>query len=166
MEPLWSPVVATGGKRWQIELARTAPEQAKTVAVGCEQLRETFDGKGRVDATSLLKRGHLPRSAKRVESANPSARRTRGDTNTCGRPPSQVISYFYSRARERDVLKGGTSPDAPANTHGIRTSHSSPETSTLSSPCCEPLALSSSASWSHKELPRLLRPLPPRRDHR
>jgi hypothetical protein len=46
------PVVATGGKRWQIELARNAPEQAKTVAVGCEQLRETFDGKEGVDGSS------------------------------------------------------------------------------------------------------------------
>src|ERR687888_2764872 len=68
MEPLWSPVVATGGKRWQIELARTAPEQAKTVAVGCEQLRETSDGKGRVDPTSLLlKRGSPFSLRKNVE---------------------------------------------------------------------------------------------------
>ena len=35
MEPLWSPAVATGGKRSQIEQAREPRKQAKTVAVGC-----------------------------------------------------------------------------------------------------------------------------------
>jgi hypothetical protein len=37
MEPLWSPVVATAGSRWQM---RTAPEAAKSreiVAVGCHR---------------------------------------------------------------------------------------------------------------------------------
>jgi hypothetical protein len=52
MEPLWSPVVATGGKWWQIGLARNAPEQAKTVAVGCDRLPESFDGKEGVDGSS------------------------------------------------------------------------------------------------------------------
>ena len=67
-------MVATGGKRWQIELARTAPEQAKTVAVGCEQLRETFDGKGRVDSTSLLlKRGSLSLLRKELSPASSKA---------------------------------------------------------------------------------------------
>jgi hypothetical protein len=36
MEPLWSPVVATGGNRSQMEHARKARNQAKTVAVRCE----------------------------------------------------------------------------------------------------------------------------------
>src|SRR5438105_1583430 len=45
MEPLWSPVVATGGKRWQISSARKPQEQAKTAAVLCDQLPEPFHGR-------------------------------------------------------------------------------------------------------------------------
>jgi len=45
MEPLWSPVVATGGKRRQIAERRKRQEQAKSVATGCYQLPETFHGK-------------------------------------------------------------------------------------------------------------------------
>jgi hypothetical protein len=44
MEPLWSPVVATRGNPSQIASARNRHKQAKTVAVGREQLREAFDG--------------------------------------------------------------------------------------------------------------------------
>jgi hypothetical protein len=50
-----------GCNRWQSTAIASGPEaqeQAKTVAVGCDQLPETFHGKGHVDATSLLlKRG-------------------------------------------------------------------------------------------------------------
>ena len=45
MEPLWSPVVATGGTQWQIRSARNPPKQAESVAVGCERLPEKFHGK-------------------------------------------------------------------------------------------------------------------------
>src|SRR5438128_8343765 len=45
MEPLWSPVVATGGNQWQIRSARNPPKQAKSVAAGCHRLPETFHGK-------------------------------------------------------------------------------------------------------------------------
>jgi hypothetical protein len=45
MEPLWSPVVATGGNQRQIDLAPNPRRQAKTVAVGCHRLPETFHGK-------------------------------------------------------------------------------------------------------------------------
>jgi hypothetical protein len=38
MEPLWSPVVATGGNQSQIGSAQKAQDHAKTVAVGCDQL--------------------------------------------------------------------------------------------------------------------------------
>jgi hypothetical protein len=38
MERLWSPAVATGGNRWQIERPRKRLKQAKTVADGCDQL--------------------------------------------------------------------------------------------------------------------------------
>lgn len=39
MEPLWSPVVATGGNRWQNATPQKRLKQAKTVAVGCDRLR-------------------------------------------------------------------------------------------------------------------------------
>ena len=45
MEPLWSPVVATGRNRSQIDGPSKPRKQAKTVAVGCDQLPETFHGK-------------------------------------------------------------------------------------------------------------------------
>src|SRR6266542_5590039 len=38
MEPLWSPVVATGGNQWQIGSAPKPPQQAETAAVGCDRL--------------------------------------------------------------------------------------------------------------------------------
>jgi hypothetical protein len=52
MEPLWSPVVANGGNRRQIEEPRKPQKQAKTVAVGCDPLPETFHGKEGVDGSS------------------------------------------------------------------------------------------------------------------
>src|SRR6266498_4169387 len=52
MEPLWSPVVATGGKRWQVRWAETGREQAETVAVGCDQLPSGPHGKEGVDGSS------------------------------------------------------------------------------------------------------------------
>jgi hypothetical protein len=45
MEPLWSPVVATGRNRSQLEQPRKLPNQAKTVAVGCDQLPQGAHGK-------------------------------------------------------------------------------------------------------------------------
>ncbi len=49
MEPLWSPVVATGGNQRQIDWVPNPQKQAKWVATGCHQLRETFHGKEGVD---------------------------------------------------------------------------------------------------------------------
>ena len=45
MEPLWSPVVATGGNQRQIARRLNARKQAKSVAVGCHRLPEAFHGK-------------------------------------------------------------------------------------------------------------------------
>ncbi len=50
MEPLWSPVVATGGNRPQIATPPKWRDQAKTVAVGCDRLPR--DGKEGVDGSS------------------------------------------------------------------------------------------------------------------
>jgi hypothetical protein len=52
MEPLWSPVVANGGNRRQIEESRKPQKQAKTIATGCHQLRAKFHGKEGVDGSS------------------------------------------------------------------------------------------------------------------
>src|ERR687888_2735852 len=52
MEPLWSPVVATGGNQWQIESPRKRQRQAKTVAAGCDQLPFGAHGKEGVDGSS------------------------------------------------------------------------------------------------------------------
>jgi hypothetical protein len=52
-----------GCNRWQPVAnapAEERPEQAETVAVGCDRLRKGAHGKGRVDSTSfLLERGSL-----------------------------------------------------------------------------------------------------------
>ncbi len=52
MEPLWSPVVATGGNRSQIRRPRNPPKQAETIAVRCDRLPATFHGKEGVDGSS------------------------------------------------------------------------------------------------------------------
>src|SRR5437870_12579742 len=52
VEPLWSPVVATGRNQWQIGPAPKPQEQAKTVAAGCDQLPFGFHGKEGVDGSS------------------------------------------------------------------------------------------------------------------
>src|SRR6266516_2387462 len=52
MEPLWSPVVATSGKRWQMPGPGKPQKQAKSVAIGCHRLRSTFHGKEGVDGSS------------------------------------------------------------------------------------------------------------------
>jgi hypothetical protein len=52
MEPLWSPVVATGGNQWQIGVTRKPQKQAKSVATSCHRLPETFHGKEGVDGSS------------------------------------------------------------------------------------------------------------------
>ena len=52
MEPLWSPVVATGGNSSQIGRPRKPRKQAETVAVGCDQLPQQAHGKEGVDGSS------------------------------------------------------------------------------------------------------------------
>jgi hypothetical protein len=60
LEPLWSPVVATGGNRSQILRSNRRQKQAKTVAVGCDQLPNGAHGKEgstvRVRQSALQKR--------------------------------------------------------------------------------------------------------------
>ena len=52
MEPLWSPVVATGGNRSQMQLPQEPQKHAKAVAVGCDRLPFRSHGKEGVDGSS------------------------------------------------------------------------------------------------------------------
>ena len=52
MEPLWSPVVATGGNQWQMRPTRMSRNQAKTVAAGCHRLPGAAHGKEGVSGSS------------------------------------------------------------------------------------------------------------------
>jgi hypothetical protein len=52
MEPLWSPVVATGGNQLRIGSALKPRKQATTVAVGCDQLPRRAHGKEGVSGSS------------------------------------------------------------------------------------------------------------------
>jgi hypothetical protein len=52
MEPLWSPMVATGSNRSQIEQAQKAAKQAETVAVDCDRLPIGAHGEEGVDGSS------------------------------------------------------------------------------------------------------------------
>ncbi len=60
MEPLWSPVVATSRKRWRMLPRQKPPKQAKTVAVDCHCLPETFHGKEGVDGSSPSEGSKIP----------------------------------------------------------------------------------------------------------
>jgi hypothetical protein len=52
MEPLWSPVVATGGNQRQIDRHSKPRKQATSVAAGCHRLRREVHGKEGVDGSS------------------------------------------------------------------------------------------------------------------
>jgi hypothetical protein len=62
MEPLWSPVGATGGNRWQITKPQKRQKRAKTVAAGCDQLPKGAHGK---EGVSVRVRKRLCKSAAR-----------------------------------------------------------------------------------------------------
>jgi hypothetical protein len=52
MEPLWSPVVATGSNPSQIRPRQKTAETSRAVAAGCEQLPPNLDGKEGVSGSS------------------------------------------------------------------------------------------------------------------
>ena len=86
MEPLWSPVVATGGNRSQIEQAQEPPKQAKTVAVGCDQLRFRAHGKEAVPGSSPGEGLNTCKSALSEDSRVPLVQ---GGTRTSGGPEAE-----------------------------------------------------------------------------
>ena len=59
MEPLWSPVVAPGGNRSQIQWPREPQKKVKTVAVGCDRLPRGAHGKEGVAAQAVRRSGGL-----------------------------------------------------------------------------------------------------------
>jgi hypothetical protein len=68
MEHLWSRAVATGGNRWQMGLPRKRLEQAKTVAMGCDQLPGPQNGKEGVSGSSPSEALQKPRKSGRFPS--------------------------------------------------------------------------------------------------
>src|ERR671937_2817139 len=86
MEPLWSPVVGTGGNQWQIESPRKRQKQAETVAVGCHRLPIGAHGKEGV-------RGSSPRE---------------------GFPSSLLIRFFRRLVRRRKHGAASTERPRPA----------------------------------------------------
>ena len=65
MEPLWSPVVATGSNHSQIASPQNRHKQAKIVAVGCDQLPRRAHGKEGVDGSSPSEAGGSRRARSR-----------------------------------------------------------------------------------------------------
>jgi hypothetical protein len=67
MEPLWSPAVATAGNRWQMGGRRERLRQGQFVAVGCDQLPESFvvsrgsTVRVRKKASDVLRQTGIPR---------------------------------------------------------------------------------------------------------
>src|SRR5438067_4150711 len=61
MEPLWSPVVATGSNQRQLSGPPKPQKEAKSVATGCHRLPEKFHGKeGVCRGLPPVARGPLP----------------------------------------------------------------------------------------------------------
>ena len=56
MEPLWSPVVATGGNPWQMRGAEIGSNKRTSFAVSCDQLPESFHGKTPGEPTATCRR--------------------------------------------------------------------------------------------------------------
>jgi hypothetical protein len=59
MEHLWSSAVATGGKRWKLGRPPRRLRQAITVAVGCDQLRESLHRKEGVHPQAYCARSRM-----------------------------------------------------------------------------------------------------------
>jgi hypothetical protein len=98
MEPLWSPVVATGGNPPQIAQARKGRNQAKTVAVGCHQLPEKFQEREGVASLAPQQAPSPP---------NPKARRTwtRSLFQFTARPSSREVWVFHADVSQRTSVR-------------------------------------------------------------
>src|SRR5919106_1549855 len=113
MEHLWSPAGATGGNRWQMGTAQKRLRQAKTVAVGCDQLPESFHGKEGVDGSSPSEGFAISLQISPFRWR--CWRRVWVSTST-ERPPPCRIASAVAQKRRRDVASrsfGATSTQRP-----------------------------------------------------
>ena len=119
MERLWSLAGATSGNRWQIGRPRKRRNQAKTVAIGCDQLPWDLDGKEGVDGSSPSEgsskrkipgnRGFLlsntaPQSSSRHALPSHTEHRT---THTTGPPGGAGVGVVVDRHLGEVHLVGG-----------------------------------------------------------
>ena len=96
-----SPVVAASRNRWQMGGRRERLRQAKTLAVGCDELPESFHGKGRVDSTSLLlKRGSRSSLRKEKRAHKPEGSPDSVTSVTGQQSPYETPTHLHDR---RDV---------------------------------------------------------------
>ena len=121
MEPLWSPVVATGGNQRQIAAAHKPRKQAKSVATGCHRLPEKFHGKERV-CHRLRPVAEFPLSAKEgvdlqalQRFSKPAAGPTRSLLHDYARPDTRAratnkIEAGRDRRTVRDAAKHTSTP--------------------------------------------------------
>src|SRR6266545_7826837 len=149
MEPLWSPVVATGGNRRQIDRRLKPQKQAKTVATGCHQLPATFHGKqGVCRELSPVAGGPLPAKEEvallhpfggswqldrcsRQTSSSASAAQSRTSPSTIASAASRETP---SSASARAASESGTF-NIPSSTCSSRTGWSPARSSACSSAC-------------------------------
>jgi hypothetical protein len=92
MEPLWSPVVATGGNQSQVGSAPKPRKQAETVAVRCDALPREVHGKEGVDS------GTSPLPRWRITGAHPSI--CRALLSSLGYPNRRSVTL----KRERSIF--------------------------------------------------------------
>jgi hypothetical protein len=121
MEPLWSPVVATGGNRSQIATPHRRQKHAKTVAVGCDQLPRRAHGKqGVCRGLPPLAGGPPGEGGVDLQALR------RFSTPAAGPRPSLLHDYARSVTRARDKQidarkkTAGRRCDAPLSTRPVR----------------------------------------------
>jgi hypothetical protein len=113
MAHLWSQAVATDGNPWQMAREEKRPKQAKTVAIGCDQLPI---GAHRRDAATL--RGRVCRCA----SGNPTGKHyatRRSPTSTTASRQSLTVSLVRAMRTRRSAVTypAGASSTTTAASH-------------------------------------------------
>ncbi len=128
MSSLWSPVVATGGNQRQIDRAPKPQKQAKSVAIGCDRLLETFHRKEGVDGSSPSEGSKIP--AKRgfllsrlVQPSTSFARRASmigGSYRVAERGLNKPVFGASTPAKEKLAIRGQILGTQRARTRNMR----------------------------------------------